>query len=101
MSGWYIELAYHFYPRSWRGKHTLSTDESTFTFVVRFEQLDLNHATTGTTFRDDIQVITIGFNWRPVERNVWKISYAFVDTKDPSVSSGARNIFVISWATYF
>jgi len=100
-SGWYIEFAYHFFPGSWRGKHVLFTDESSFTFVVRIEAIDLNHSTSGATFRDDLQRVTIGFNWRPVERNVWKISYAWVDSKDPSVGSGTKNQFVISWATYF
>jgi hypothetical protein len=97
MDGWYVEAAYHFFPSSWRGAHPLLTDESTFTFILRFEEIDLNHATTGTTFRDDLQRITIGFNFRPVERNVFKISYAFVDSKE----SGSGYEFVISWATYF
>ena len=78
--GWYAELAYDFFPASWRGKHTVLTDESTFTLVVRVEGLDLNEATDGTEFRDDISQVTIGFCFRPVRRTVIKISYAFVDS---------------------
>ncbi|MHC4955493.1 MAG: porin [Planctomycetota bacterium] len=101
MDGWYAEVAYHFFPASWRGKHALFTDESTFTLIIRAEAIDLNHRTTGTTFRDDLFRFTVGFNFRPVERNVFKISYAWQDTDDPSVGSGDANQFVISWATYF
>jgi len=99
MRGWYVEFAYHFFPGHWRGKHVLFTEESTFTLVVRVENADLNTATSGTTFRDDRDQVTIGFNFRPVERTVFKISYTFVDTE----LDGAGDVdkFVLSWASYF
>jgi len=100
-TGWYVDLAYHFFPASWRGKHTLFTKESTFTLIVRVEQIDLNTNTTGTTFRDDLSRVTLGFNFRPVERTVMKISYAWQDSEETGFDSGSANIFVISWATYF
>jgi hypothetical protein len=100
MDGWYVEVAYHLFPAKWRGRHALFGDESTFTLVVRVEGLDLNHATTGTALRDDIDQVSVGFNFRPVERNVFKVSYTFVDTEQPGVGSGA-DVFTVSWATFF
>ena len=100
-SGWYAQLAYHFYPESWRGKHVLSTQESTFTLVVRVEEIDLNHDTTGTEFRDDLFQVTLGFNWRPVERTVFKVSYTWRDTELFGFEGGSADQFIVSWATYF
>lgn len=101
MDGWYVEIRYHFFVESWRGKHVLFTGESTFTFVIRVEDIDLNHSTNGATFRDDLQQVTIGFNFRPVERSVFKISYTFVDSDEAGFDSGSADKFVLSWATYF
>jgi hypothetical protein len=100
-SGWYVEAAYDIFPASWRGKHVLFTEESRFTFVVRVEGIDLNHATDGTAFRDDLTQVTLGFAFRPVQRTVIKISYAFVDSDLTGFDSGSADIFAISWATYF
>jgi len=100
-NGWYVEAAYDFFPASWRGKHLLLTEESTFTIVVRVEALDLNEATDGTTLRDDISQVTIGFAFRPVRRTVIKVSYAFVDSDLTGFQSGEADTFVIEWSTYF
>jgi len=99
--GWYVEVAYFFFPGGWRGKHTLFTDESTFALVVRVEAIDLNHSTTGSTFRDDLQQISVGFNYRPVQRTVFKISYTWVDSEETGFVSGSADRFTISWASYF
>ena len=99
--GWYVEVAYFFFPGAWRGKHTLLTDESTFALVVRVEAIDLNHSTTGDTFRDDLQQISVGFNYRPVQRTVFKISYTWVDSEETGFVSGAADRFTISCASYF
>ncbi len=101
MDGWYVELAYHLFPEAWRGAHVLFTDESTFTFVIRVEGIDLNHATLGSTFRDDLDSVTIGFNFRPVERSVFKVDFTFVDSKQAGFASGSGDIFTISWASFF
>jgi hypothetical protein len=101
MDGWYVEGRYHFFPASWRGKHRFLNEESTFTFVVRVEGLDLNHSTEGATFRDDLTQVTIGFNFRPVERSVIKIDYTFVDSKQAGFDEGSADRFTISWASYF
>jgi len=101
MSGWYVEMAYDFFPRAWRGKHLLLTDESAFTFVVRVEGLDLNHGTSGTALRDDLRQVTIGFAFRPVRRTVIKVSYAFVDSDLMGFESGSADMFVIAWSSYF
>ena len=66
----------------------------------RVEGIDLNDATTGTALRDDLDQVSVGFNFRPVERNVFKVSYTFVDTKQVGVGSGA-DTFTLSWATFF
>jgi hypothetical protein len=100
-NGWYAEIAYDFFPASWRGKHLLLTDESTFTLVVRVEALDLNEATEGTVLRDDISAVTIGFCFRPVRRTVIKIAYSFVDSDLAGFGSGEGDQFVIEWSTYF
>jgi hypothetical protein len=100
-SGWYVEAAYDFFPATWRGKHVLLTNESSFTFVVRVEGLDLNHETTGTAFRDDITQVTIGFCFRPVRRTVVKVSYTFVDSELTGFDGGSADIIALSWSTYF
>lgn len=100
MDGWYVEVAYHLFPQRWRGKHALFGEESTFTFVLRVEGLDLNDATTGATLRDDVDQLSFGFNFRPVERTVFKVSYTFVDTEQPGVGSSADR-FTLSWASFF
>ena len=101
MDGWMVELVFHFFPRSLRGRHRLFTDESTFTLVVRIEGIDLNHSTEGSTFRDDLLQVTIGFNFRPVERTVFKINYTFVDSDEAGFESRSADRFVISWASFF
>ncbi|MHC4549972.1 MAG: hypothetical protein ACYTEZ_14465 [Planctomycetota bacterium] len=101
MDGWYVEVAYHFFPVRWRGKHILFTEESTLTLVVRVEGIDLNHSTTGSTFRDDLNQVSFGFNFRPVQRSVMKISYTWVDSEETGLASGAADRFTISWASYF
>jgi len=98
MDGWYVQVNYHFFPESWRGRHKLLTDESTFTLVVRVEDLDLNDDTTGTTFRDDLFQTTLGINFRPVERTVWKIEYVWIDSEQ---DGSPEYRFLMSWATYF
>lgn len=97
--GWYVEAAYDVFPAAWRGKHLLFTEESTFTFIVRVEGLDLNQATDGTEFRDDLSQVTIGFAFRPVRRTVIKISYAFVDSH--LAGTDDADVFVIEWSSYF
>jgi len=101
MDGWYVEVSYHFFPAPWRGKHGLFGEESTFALIVRVEGLDLNDRTRGTTFRDDLDQITIGFDFRPVQRTVFKISYTFVDSDAAGFGGGAADRFLMSWASYF
>jgi hypothetical protein len=100
-SGWYAELAYDFFPATWRGQHILLTQESTFTLVVRVEGLDLNHGTEGTVLRDDITQVTIGFCFRPVQRTVFKVSYTFVDSELTGFDGGSADVIALSWSTYF
>jgi hypothetical protein len=101
MDGWYVEAAWHVFPPGWRGRHALFTQESTFTFVVRIEGLDLNHSTSGSTFRDDLTQVSLGFNFRPVERTVFKVSYTWVDSDEAGFESGSADRFTMSWSSYF
>jgi len=101
MDGWYVQAAWHVFPASWRGRHALFTQESTFTFVLRVEGLDLNHATRGSTFRDDLTQVSLGFDFRPVERSVFKLSYTWVDSEVAGFESGSADRFTLSWASYF
>lgn len=98
MDGWYVQLNYHFFPNAWRGKHKLLTAESTFTLVVRIEDLDTNDDTSGTEFNDGLFQTTLGFNFRPVERTVWKFDFVWIDS-DQDNAPDYR--FLMSWATYF
>jgi hypothetical protein len=97
-SGWYVQVGYHFFPDAWRGRHALLTDESTFTLTLRVEEIDLNDATTGSTFRDDLFQTTIGLNFRPVERTVFKVDFVWVDSEQPD---SPEYRVLLSWATYF
>ncbi len=101
MDGWYVEARVHFFPEALRGRHRFFNDESTFTFVVRIERLDLNHSTTGAAFRDDLDQVVVGINFRPVERTVIKIDYTFVDSAEAGFRSGSADRFTISWASFF
>ncbi|MGQ0612698.1 MAG: hypothetical protein ACT4PV_02955 [Planctomycetaceae bacterium] len=101
MDGWYVEARAHFFPSALRGRHRFFNDESTFTFVVRVEALDLNHSTTGAAFRDDLSQVVVGINFRPVERTVFKIDYTFIDSDQAGFQSGSANRFTISWASFF
>ena len=107
MEGWYVEGRYHFFFDSWRGSSPFFTDQSTFTFVVRYGEADTDDSTTaadfasrGDGYRDDRQRLTLGLNFRPVEGTVIKFEYQWFF--EPSgISDVDNNRFVASFATYF
>ncbi|HGY90426.1 MAG TPA: hypothetical protein ENK43_04575 [Planctomycetes bacterium] len=105
--GYYVELAFHFFPESWRGTSSFFTDESTFTLVARFGNIDTDTATQaidrgarGDGFRDDLQRLTFGLNFRPIEKTVMRIEYQIFFEED-GIPDADNDRLVISFATYF
>jgi hypothetical protein len=91
MFGYYIQGNYHFMPE-WLKKvaPTHFTDASTFTAVVRWETVDTDTsnrtrlATGQISNQRDLQRLTLGINFRPIEDTVFKFSYMFNTQKETS-----------------
>jgi hypothetical protein len=68
MRGWYAQTNFHFmpFPRDWLA---YDLQDSIFTGVIRYEQVDTN---TEITTESDITRLTLGLNFRPVEAVVFK-----------------------------
>ena len=111
MVGYYIQGNYHFLPdflKKWAPRHF--TDASTFTAVVRWDDVDTDTdnrtltATGGNT--RELQRFTLGLNFRPIEDMVLKFDYQFNSQLNTNLapSSPLRvdgNGFLVSVATYF
>jgi hypothetical protein len=111
MRGYYIQGNYHFLPavlQRLAPRHF--TDASTFTAVVRWDDVDTDTddrtlTSTGGNTRD-LQRLTLGLNFRPIEDTVIKFDYQFNSQLNTNLSPGnsARidgNGFLVSVATYF
>ncbi len=97
MAGYFVQGNYHFMPAVLkRMAPTHFGDSSTFTAVVRWGEADTNTQRSGNI--NDIQRLTVGFNFRPVEDSVLKFAWTFNDHKDDPQS---RNGWQVSMATYF
>ncbi len=106
-SGWYIQGNYHFFPESWRSSSKFFGDESTFTLVARYGTMDtddsaigIDRAARGDAFRDDAQRFTVGMNFRPIEKTVFKIEYQWWFEAD-GIADANNDRFVMSFATFF
>jgi len=117
MQGYYIQGNYHFMPeflKKWAPSHF--TDASTFTAVVRWEQV--NTDTDDRTKRNalggqrNLERLTLGLNFRPIEDTVIKFDWQFNTQRDAKglVAAGDLgaagspmngNGFLIQAATYF
>ena len=115
MAGYYVQGNYHFLPdflKKWAPTHF--TDASTFTAVVRWDNIDTDTnnrtltATGGNT--RELQRLTLGLNFRPIEDTVFKFDYQFnsqLNTNNVSTSVAGEavridgNGFLFSVATYF
>jgi hypothetical protein len=119
MQGYYIQGNYHFMPeflKKWAPSHF--TDASTFTAVVRWEQVDTDtdDRTKANTAgnRRELERLTLGLNFRPIEDTVFKFDWQFntqqnakglipatggFSTDGSTPISG--NGFLIQAATYF
>lgn len=119
MQGYYVQGNYHFLPdflKSWAPSHF--TDASTFTAVVRWEQVDtdvgnrtINNAGGGN--RRELERLTLGLNFRPIEDVVFKFDWQFntqksarglVEAGDYSTNANTPitgDGFLVQAATYF
>jgi hypothetical protein len=98
MDGFYVEGDYHFMPdalRRWAPTHF--TEASTFTAVLRWDQVNPNAELSST--REER--LTVGLNFRPISDVVYRIDYQW-NFADGTLH---RNIYpsglTVSVATYF
>jgi hypothetical protein len=103
MQGFYIQGNYHFMPAILTKLSPKRFGEgSTFTAVIRWDQVNLNQDNDGPSMGRQ-QQISFGLNYRPVEDAVFKISYQYLP-ETFNVNSGQQihdQALVISAATYF
>jgi hypothetical protein len=105
MNGYYIQGNYHFMPAFLTKFSPKRFGEgSTFTAVIRYDRVNTNlDDTNGTGGWGNLEQISFGLNYRPIEDAVFKISYqyqpmAFNANTDQRIHDSA---LVISAATYF
>lgn len=97
MAGYFVQTNFHFMPEIFKQMApTHFGDSSTFTAVVRWGEADTN--TQSSSNVNDLQRLTLGFNFRPVEDAVLKFAWTWNDHQD---NPGSRNGWQLSWATYF
>jgi hypothetical protein len=103
IQGFYIQSNYHFMPAFLTKFSPKRFGEgSTFTAVVRYDRVNLNMDNRGEN-SGELEQISFGLNYRPVEDTVFKISYQYLP-KSFNPNSGARihdGALVLSAATYF
>jgi hypothetical protein len=105
MNGFYIQANYHFMPdflAKWSPKRF--GEASTFTAVIRYDRVNTNlDDSNGTGGFGNLEQISFGLNYRPIEDAVFKISYQYQPMAfNPNTSERIHDsAFVISAATYF
>jgi hypothetical protein len=106
MNGYYIQGNYHFMPEflsKWSPKRF--GEGSTFTAVIRYDRVNTNlDNSNGTGGFGNLEQISVGLNYRPIEDAVFKISYQYQPMAFNPNNGGSRihdSAFVISAATYF
>ena len=103
MNGFYIQGNYHFMPAFLTKLSPQRFGEgSTFTAVIRYDRVNTNQDNTAGGF-GDMEQISFGLNYRPVEDAVFKISYQYEPMAfNPNTSQRIHDsALVISAATYF
>ena len=102
-NGFYIQGNYHFMPQwltRWSPKRF--GEGSTFTAVIRYDRVNTNldYKAGGA---GDLEQISFGLNYRPIEDAVFKMSYQYQPMAfNPNTSQRIHDsAFVISAATYF
>ncbi len=99
MGGFYVQANYHFMPETlkiWAPTHF--KDASTFTGVIRWDQVNTNLDVAGGP--GDVQRLTFGLNFRPVEDTVFKLDYQF-NFEDGKANRINNDALLLSVATYF
>ena len=119
MAGYYIQGNYHFMPeflKRWAPSHF--TEASTFTAVIRWERVDTDTdnrtlANPGGGNRRQLERLTLGVNFRPIEDTVFKFDWQFNTQQDATglvpagdySTAGSTPIngngFLVQAATYF
>ncbi|MGH7164549.1 MAG: hypothetical protein ACREIS_03365 [Nitrospiraceae bacterium] len=103
MNGFYIQANYHFMPE-WLTRLSPKRfgEGSTLTAVIRYDRVNTNLDNSSGGF-GDLEQISFGLNYRPIEDAVFKMSYqyqpmAFNANTNQRIHDSA---FVISAASYF
>jgi len=97
MDGYYVQGNYHFMPEVLRRlARTYFTEASTFTGVVRWDNINTNSEFADTAR----QRLTLGLNFRPIEDTVFKADYQF-NFEDGKNNRIRNDGLVLSVATYF
>ncbi|HHT9116408.1 MAG TPA: hypothetical protein ACFYEL_08060 [Candidatus Wunengus californicus] len=101
MWGYYLEARYHFMPsilKSWSPK--IFTENSTFTGVLRWDQVQTAGLEDGEGVHWLRNRITPGLNYRYTEDTVFKLDYQ-INMEEKDMPDIANNAFLFSVATYF
>jgi hypothetical protein len=106
MQGYYLQGNYHFLPE-WLTRVAPSffkPEVSTFTAVVRWEQMNLGQDLNNNTEAGRLgewQRWTFGLNFRPTEDTVFKTDFQYTPVGRVGNQRIHDTAFVASWATYF
>jgi hypothetical protein len=102
-SGFYVQGNYHFMPAFLTKLSPKRFGEgSTFTAVMRYDRVNTNLDNTAGGF-GDLEQVSFGLNYRPIEDAVFKISYQYQPMAfNPNTNQRIHDsALVISAATYF
>ncbi len=97
MGGFYVQANYHFMPEAlkrWLPTHF--KDSSTFTGVIRWDDVNTNRDVAGGP--GDVQRLTLGLNFRPVEDTVFRLDYQF-NFEDGKMNRINNDALLLSVAT--
>jgi hypothetical protein len=96
-NGFYVQGNYHFMPQAFRyWAPTYFTEASTFTAVIRWDQINTNSEIAATA----MERLTFGMNFRPVQDTAFKIDYQ-LNYEDGRNNRIRNDGLIISVATYF
>jgi hypothetical protein len=105
MNGFYVQGNYHFMPQFLTNLSPKRFGEgSTLTAVIRYDRVNTNlDNSNGTGGWGNLEQISFGLNYRPIEDAVFKISYQYQPMAfNPNTNQRIhQSALVISAATYF
>lgn len=101
MWGYYLEARYHFMPSGLKNlAPKFFTENSTFTGVLRWDQVETAGLENGEDLHWLRNRITPGLNYRYTEDTVFKLDYQ-INIEERDMEDIANNAFLFSVATYF